>query len=678
MRLDLDALDQHFKLLLADRDGAQPWLALQSRLAQTERLAAEVAEWAREVPGPLVRPEFPDGGPLTRDEHSVVHGLGQVFVQLSRIVGDGSSRQADLDELVGHVHALQNAVLAQAAARAYPDAYRLMGGSLRPVGELITAAQPDPPPPATCDHLVTLEFPCGDCGPGRGRLVDGSMRFPAGTQEVPTVAPYSCPTVPRCHDAHTTREGGWCDGAHADGDCPVCGKHDVPDDLSAPLGCPGPDGTEPGLVGVFSCRACTLGDDGEPHEDATGRPHPDGCRAGTRTDPSAVHGVPPDELRQAALASLRPVQPSECPAPDGRPHALHVREVRTPACTRWVWCDGSDAAPHPTPDPLAAWPAPDPDLCPSSAERADGTPVHCPLPAGHPRVRSAWTGHAYDHGVPDVLAWDDPGPHPSVPCRLCGRPDRDDRGGCVACTALRGGLRYGLAAPPAAEQGVPSAAGSVQTDGSRTPAVAADHVHTPYCDTSCPKDDHTVPAAFPRTRLTVEFDHDGRMRILGEGRASGLHLNTTDHEVMAAEVADAVRHLGRPPAPAPAAAAAESGVGDSGAASLRMRPEGTLPTDLRPVRYYPGFPATPHLVLPATLPAACGHCHAAPPRHVAPCPALSGAVTAADVTAASQPLPRPAAPLDPTGAPCTVCLPSDTGRCTRCGQPASSHPGGTA
>lgn len=46
------------------------------------------------------------------------------------VVGHGRSRPGDLAELGHHVHAIQQAVLSQAAARAYPDLYRLLGGEL--------------------------------------------------------------------------------------------------------------------------------------------------------------------------------------------------------------------------------------------------------------------------------------------------------------------------------------------------------------------------------------------------------------------------------------------------------------------------------------------------------------------------------------------------------------------
>lgn len=65
---------------------------------------------------------------LTPDEHHAMDLTAQLADTLARIVGDGPSRAHDLNELAGHVHLIQHAILAQAAARAYPDRYRLLGG----------------------------------------------------------------------------------------------------------------------------------------------------------------------------------------------------------------------------------------------------------------------------------------------------------------------------------------------------------------------------------------------------------------------------------------------------------------------------------------------------------------------------------------------------------------------
>jgi hypothetical protein len=68
---------------------------------------------------------------LSEDEHAAVRQAGDLWATLCRVVGDGPTRDADLAELVVHVHAIQHAVMSQATARSYPEAYRLLGESLR-------------------------------------------------------------------------------------------------------------------------------------------------------------------------------------------------------------------------------------------------------------------------------------------------------------------------------------------------------------------------------------------------------------------------------------------------------------------------------------------------------------------------------------------------------------------
>ena len=43
------------------------------------------------------------------------------------VIGAGASRHGDVSEMVAHIHGIQHAIMAQAAARAYPDRYRLLG-----------------------------------------------------------------------------------------------------------------------------------------------------------------------------------------------------------------------------------------------------------------------------------------------------------------------------------------------------------------------------------------------------------------------------------------------------------------------------------------------------------------------------------------------------------------------
>ena len=66
---------------------------------------------------------------LTEEERAVINDAGQLWNALCRVVGDGATRAADLGELVVHIHAIQQAVMSQAAARAYPALFRSLGAS---------------------------------------------------------------------------------------------------------------------------------------------------------------------------------------------------------------------------------------------------------------------------------------------------------------------------------------------------------------------------------------------------------------------------------------------------------------------------------------------------------------------------------------------------------------------
>ena len=67
---------------------------------------------------------------LTDAEHTAVTAVADAWAAICKVVGNGPTRGADLGEVVIHVHALQHFVMAQAAARAYPDIYRLAGETL--------------------------------------------------------------------------------------------------------------------------------------------------------------------------------------------------------------------------------------------------------------------------------------------------------------------------------------------------------------------------------------------------------------------------------------------------------------------------------------------------------------------------------------------------------------------
>lgn len=65
---------------------------------------------------------------LTADEKKVINDAGQLWNAIAKLVPSGPTRDADLKELVVHVHSIQRAVMANAAARAYPDEFRILGG----------------------------------------------------------------------------------------------------------------------------------------------------------------------------------------------------------------------------------------------------------------------------------------------------------------------------------------------------------------------------------------------------------------------------------------------------------------------------------------------------------------------------------------------------------------------
>lgn len=64
---------------------------------------------------------------LTPQEHAAIKQAATLWNTLCEVVPDGPTRNADLAELIHHVHAIQHTVMAQAAARAHPTLYRLLG-----------------------------------------------------------------------------------------------------------------------------------------------------------------------------------------------------------------------------------------------------------------------------------------------------------------------------------------------------------------------------------------------------------------------------------------------------------------------------------------------------------------------------------------------------------------------
>lgn len=68
-----------------------------------------------------------DAGCLSEAEKHALHVANLLEMALYALTA-GPAEAEDRAEVRVHVHALQNMVLAQAAARAYPDLHRLLGG----------------------------------------------------------------------------------------------------------------------------------------------------------------------------------------------------------------------------------------------------------------------------------------------------------------------------------------------------------------------------------------------------------------------------------------------------------------------------------------------------------------------------------------------------------------------
>lgn len=69
---------------------------------------------------------------LTEDEREALRLSGDLANRCARIIGDGPSAAADWAEMAAHLHVIQRTIMSQAAARAYPDQMRLLGGTIPP------------------------------------------------------------------------------------------------------------------------------------------------------------------------------------------------------------------------------------------------------------------------------------------------------------------------------------------------------------------------------------------------------------------------------------------------------------------------------------------------------------------------------------------------------------------
>lgn len=72
---------------------------------------------------------------LTDLEFEAMDKSGELSMLMRQIIGDGPNAYHDWAEYAAHIHAIQNMILSQAAARAYPDDFRPLGGKLGPKPE---------------------------------------------------------------------------------------------------------------------------------------------------------------------------------------------------------------------------------------------------------------------------------------------------------------------------------------------------------------------------------------------------------------------------------------------------------------------------------------------------------------------------------------------------------------
>jgi hypothetical protein len=64
---------------------------------------------------------------LTEAEHDALNLCRDLANAVAEIMAGGSETRADWADFAVHMHAIQAMIMAQAAARAYPDRYRLLG-----------------------------------------------------------------------------------------------------------------------------------------------------------------------------------------------------------------------------------------------------------------------------------------------------------------------------------------------------------------------------------------------------------------------------------------------------------------------------------------------------------------------------------------------------------------------
>lgn len=70
-------------------------------------------------------------GYLTNAEEFAMWKITElVNVMANQVIGAGPTRDADLREFAGHVHAIQNMIMSQPLARKFPEQFRLLGRTI--------------------------------------------------------------------------------------------------------------------------------------------------------------------------------------------------------------------------------------------------------------------------------------------------------------------------------------------------------------------------------------------------------------------------------------------------------------------------------------------------------------------------------------------------------------------
>jgi hypothetical protein len=85
------------------------------------------------------------GEALTPDEHEAMRLSAALANVVRRIIGDGPQAEHDWNEAAQRIHAVQHMVMAQAAARCYPERYRLLGGTVAATAPQSASARAAPP-----------------------------------------------------------------------------------------------------------------------------------------------------------------------------------------------------------------------------------------------------------------------------------------------------------------------------------------------------------------------------------------------------------------------------------------------------------------------------------------------------------------------------------------------------